>query len=158
MRHFCAKLGAVPVNSKCPDNKWGLLEASRERHDFPLLIASTENTHNPISVIPRHFPVLSPLLKSCLQGRVPWPHGCDCSFAFRPPPSGEMQTLLFAEHSAWLQVDLGKPRGGQCGITDCVREALGRGCWLPSPSLAQSEQSAEGVLCTAPNPYELACH
>lgn len=52
----------------------------------------------------------------------------------------------------------GRPNRGWYGITCGVKEAWGRGCWLPSPSLAWNEQSAEGVLYTALNPCELVCH
>lgn len=54
-------------------------------------------------------------------------------------------------------------RGDQIGgravwTTYQVKVALGRGCWLSSPFLAGNEQSAEGVLSSAQNPCELACH
>ena len=105
-------------------------------------------------------PFLVPPPLSCLKvgfSRAEYTDLTRLSFPHHPR-SREMQVLLFVVYSTWLQINSGKPNGGQCGITDHIKEALGRGCWLSSPFLAGNEQLAEGVLYTALNPCELACH
>lgn len=147
----------LPATSKCAENKLWLLEASSVRGtcfftgDYPAGFCQGCGTGLwPIKTWTWfdlcHFQILFwyHLLFHFLKLISPGLSTLTSS-AFAPaspPPPDAKHSAEKCKYCCLLctqlgcKLILGRPNGGQCGITYGVKEARGRGCLLPSPSLA----------------------
>lgn len=140
--------------SKCPENKSWLLEASSVTGtcfftgDYPAGFCRGCGTRLwPIKTwtwfdlchfqILFRYRLLFHLLKLISPGPITL---TSWAFALAPPlpkhSAEKCKCCCLLCTQLGCKLILGRPNGGQCGITYRVKEAWGRGCWLPSPSLA----------------------